>query len=1118
MKKTNNAFEIFPEWVEQQSLLSERNSELQKAKEKAEESEKRYRLLIDNIMYPVLVTSFEGSILYINQKTADFLDVKADEYKELKSLDLWVYKAKRDEYIVELRATGFILNKEVQFRNKRGQIITVIISSNIIDYYGQKAIFSIYNDISKLKKAEDELRESQRKLVTLMGNLPGLAYRCKNDQDWTMIFMSEGCFELTGFYSQELEGNQLNSYGKLIHQNDAKMVWQKVQDAINNHTFWQIEYRIHTKEGIEKWVWEQGCGVYSNAGDLEVLEGFISDITERKKAEESLTKSEERHRYILENAPIGIFQRTLGGPYNFCNKTLANHFECESIDEFLQNYNEIPKRWANLDKYTEYIDALVNNGKVLGFEVETKLINGKTKWFYLFTEIDNSKSIINGFSLDITEWKRSEDLRRKSEEKFSKTFRVSPEAISINRLSDGKYIDANDACLRKTGFTREEMIGKTSIELNLWADPEDRIKYIHALEKDGKVRNLEMRLRMKSGERRYFLASTEFIEAEDEKYILGYFFDITERKQAEEEFQATTAKLETIIMFSPLAIIVIDNNGNIQLWNKAAEQIFGWTAQEVIGNPNPVVPADKQNEYNMWISDILHGKTLINQEAVRVRKDGSFVDISISSASILDVKGNLIGRMAIVTDITERKKNDAILIKLYTAIDNSQASIVITDLEGNIEFANPYFTELTGYSKDEYLGKNPKILKSGLHTDEYYEKIWNTIKSGNTWEGEFCNRKKNGELYWEKSIITPIRNEKEEILNFVAIKSDITDRKEIENTLQESEELFRKVTTLSGYLVFDYNPDNGSITWNGAIEQLTDYTELQLKDMNYKKWIELVHPDDKELALSGFEELITNNIPFNSEYRLKIKSGDYTWIEALGFKQPASNLNGFKIIGIMRDISQYKTIEENILNRVINAEERERLHFSQEIHDGLGPLISAIRLYVQLFSEPESKMEKTEMVGKALELLNEASITLREISYKLSPHTLQNFGIVEALKSFIKRITDSNKIDIIFNCCNIERLKEITETIIYRIICECINNTIKHANANKILIEMALNNEYLDILYTDDGLGFNPEQILNTPKGVGLLNMKSRIKSINGQMNIKSRPGSGTSIHLKIKL
>ena len=213
MKKTNNAFEIFPEWVEQQSLLSERNSELQKAKEKAEESEKRYRLLIDNIMYPVLVTSFEGSILYINQKTADFLDVKADEYKELKSLDLWVYKAKWDEYIVELRATGFILNKEVQFRNKRGQIITVIISSNIIDYYGQKAIFSIYNDISKLKKAEDELRESQRKLVTLMGNLPGLAYRCKNDQDWTMIFMSKGCFELTGFYPR-------------IRRQPGKFVWK----------------------------------------------------------------------------------------------------------------------------------------------------------------------------------------------------------------------------------------------------------------------------------------------------------------------------------------------------------------------------------------------------------------------------------------------------------------------------------------------------------------------------------------------------------------------------------------------------------------------------------------------------------------------------------------------------------------------------------------------------------------------------------------------------------------------------------------------------------------------------------------------------------------------------
>jgi PAS domain S-box-containing protein len=559
--KTN---ELVKTIKEQQSKLSDKNIELQIAKEISEESEKRYQLLIDNIMYPVLVTSFEGNILYINQKTAGFLAIKADEYQELKSLDLWVDKSKRDEYIMELRTKGFIYNKEVQFRNKYGQIITVMMSSNIIDYYGRKAIFSIYNDISERKKAEEELRESQRKLVTLMGNLPGLAYRCKNDPDWTMIFMSEGCFELTGFYSQELEGNQINSYGRLIHQDDAEMVWQKVQDAINNHTFWQIEYRINTKDGIEKWVWEQGCGVYSNAGDLEVLEGFISDNTERKLLEDNLKQSEER---------LSCF------------------------------------------------------------------INSASDSFYLLDS-----------NLD--------------------------------------FIEINRKALEIVGKQKIDIIGKNIADI------------VPDVKSSGRY----------------------------EKY------------------------LEVIKTGKP------------------------FTIEDFI--PHPVFG------------------------------DRNFVLNSFKVGTGLGV---------IVYDITLLKKQDLELRKLLKTIENTEVSIVVTNVDGNIEYANPFFTKLTGYSKDEYLGKTPRVLNSGIQTDEFYKGMWDTIKSGNTWEGEFCNRKKNGELYWEKSIITPIKNEKEEILNFVAVKSDITNEKKHKYLIDITLEIYEKSEHLKIEEILKYSIDLGIQLTNSEI-------------------------------------------------------------------------------------------------------------------------------------------------------------------------------------------------------------------------------------------------------------------------------------------------------------
>ena len=133
----------------------------------------------------------------------------------------------------------------------------------------------------------------------------------------------------------------------------------------------------------------------------------------------------------------------------------------------------------------------------------------------------------------------------------------------------------------------------------------------------------------------------------------------------------------------------------------------------------------------------------------------------------------------------EKKRILKQLMKLETAVESVKSTIVITDANGNIEYANPYFTDLTGYTLNECIGKNVRIFNSGYHKKEYYEELWNTIHSGKSWEGEFFNQKKNGEYYWENATISPIRNEKNEITNFVAVKTDITEKKETELELNK---------------------------------------------------------------------------------------------------------------------------------------------------------------------------------------------------------------------------------------------------------------------------------------------------------------------------------------------
>jgi signal transduction histidine kinase/PAS domain-containing protein len=147
---------------------------------------------------------------------------------------------------------------------------------------------SLEQGVDERDRAEEELRESQRALSTLMSNLPGMAYRCRNDRDRTMDFVSDGCFDLIDYRPSELIGNQAISYGQLIHPDDRESVWNEVQAALQEHIPFQVTYRITTATGEEKWAWEQGRGVFSPRGDLVALEGYVIDATERVLAHQTL--------------------------------------------------------------------------------------------------------------------------------------------------------------------------------------------------------------------------------------------------------------------------------------------------------------------------------------------------------------------------------------------------------------------------------------------------------------------------------------------------------------------------------------------------------------------------------------------------------------------------------------------------------------------------------------------------------------------------------------------------------------------------------------------------------------------------------------------------------------
>ena len=285
---------------------------------------------------------------------------------------------------------------------------------------------------------------------------------------------------------------------------------------------------------------------------------------------------------------------------------------------------------------------------------------------------------------------------------------------------------------------------------------------------------------------RWFRISGKKVIINGEAFIVGIGSDITERKKAEENaLKNSEDRFRKLFEGHSSVMLVIDEIGNIIDANPSAAEFYGWSIERLcqmhINNITTKSP-------EKVMSDLLKFRTskLNRFQIHHKRADGSTRDVEVVSNTI-DIEGKIVFYCTI-NDIAELKLAENQLKKLSAAVEQSPAVVVITDPQGDIEYVNPMFTQLSGYSAEEVRGKNPRILQSGLLQIEVYKDLWKTILSGRIWRGEFQNRKKNGELFWETAVISAILNDEGVVTNFVAVKEDITEQKQYLNELIAAKE------------------------------------------------------------------------------------------------------------------------------------------------------------------------------------------------------------------------------------------------------------------------------------------------------------------------------------------
>jgi len=682
-------------------------------------------------------------------------------------------------------------------------------------------IISSHDIITNYKTGEQALIETTQLLEKITSTSPEIIAVADLSKG-VNIYQNRSILELLGYSTDRIKNiikNHNYIYKHLLHHDDLNNIlsFDNKINTFKDNTNYEIEYRLKSNDGDWHWV-RRVCRVFQRdrKGFPSYIVSIFENINERKKAEEALVESERTAQALLNTITETVFMQDLKGNILALNDTAAKRFGY-SKEKLIGKcvYDLFPQKVANARR--EKLRELINTKEPTESRDER---NGRfydTIGYPLFDKDKNLSKVIV-FAKDITHQLLAARAIKESEERYRDLTESSPDAIIVH--FGGKVLFANRAAANLLGYgSPEELLEKNALD---FIHPDYKAKVIDRINKitvsNIEVPTLEEKFRKKNG---------EYIDVEVTSLPFSYrgntavqviARDISFRieaekalKQSEERYRAfiaqSTEGIYRMELEKPVRISVsskqqvkhLYKNCSIAECNDVMAKMYGYKkTKELLGVKLVNLPGNTEKPFNTngLIEFIKSGYRILNKETQEHDKNGKTKYFINNAVGIVE-NGFLTRIWGTQTDVTELREKETEIRKLSRAIEQSPVSIIITDTSGNIEYANPKFSNVTGYSAREVKGKNPRILKSGDKSPDEYKELWQTISSGNEWQGEFHNKKKNGNLFWESALITPIKNDKGEITHFLAIKQDITEQKhngeKLKQSLKEKEVMLREI-------------------------------------------------------------------------------------------------------------------------------------------------------------------------------------------------------------------------------------------------------------------------------------------------------------------------------------
>lgn len=804
------------------SLQKLEQTELNKA---LKESEERFQLLFKKAPLGYQALDFDGNFIDVNQQWLDTLGYEREEVigKWFGDFLTPAFKDGFRKRFPIFKAQGQI-HSEFEMAHKNGMVLFIAFDGSVgYDSKGEfKQTHCILQNITERKLAEEKLIRSENELkkaqqITHIGSW--YLDIATNEVVWT-----EELYKMYGF-DPALPPPAYTEHQKLFTPESWELLSNSLSYTAKTGIPYELELKTLKDDGSNGWMWVRGETVTDNEGKTIALWGAAQDITKRKMMEEALRKSEENLSITLNSIGDGVISTNLNGLIVQMNPVAEMLCGWKLTDALGKTLPEVFKI-LNADTrqiVADPVKEVLEHGEFVGLANHTLLISKNGTEYQIADSaapIKNAEGEITGVVLvfsDITEKYTAELALKESEERFKALHDASFGGIAIH--DKGKILECNKGLSKITGYSYDELIGMDALLL-IAPNTRDLVlsNILSGYEKPYEALGLR-----KNGELFPLRLEARNIPYKGRDVRTVEFRDITEIKQAEMIKQVQYKIANAVIASKNLNELFHSISNELNSIIDAKNLFIALYNEETKMLSSPVFK-DEKDDFIEWpakksltgyVINQKHPVLLRKNEIIRLYEEGIielFGTISQAWLGIpLKLKGKILGAIVVqnydkpdVYDQTsieilelvahelsiyiDWQRSEEKTAKLTKAIEQSSVTVLITNKKGDIEYVNPFFTKLTGYSYKEVIGKNSKILSSGHQPIEFYQTLWSSILSGNDWSGEILNKKKNGDLYWEKAAISPIFNGEGVITNFVAIKEDITERKKMVEELVKAKQ------------------------------------------------------------------------------------------------------------------------------------------------------------------------------------------------------------------------------------------------------------------------------------------------------------------------------------------